>query len=194
VVGCQFQQKADAMFGDQHFKTAIALVELHKLRHGAYPADLADLEFTGDWDRIALASVQYRRLGEGYELNVTRGWVGEPKLSFPPQFFRGLGVRRSNAAPDGALAPATDEARAAGDSAAIVREALWVAGAREPGNPHEFVVVGFRRDSMATLVTVASLAGTTRPGEGCAVIRVPAHGAGRIERRCEAKDIPARAR
>jgi hypothetical protein len=29
-IGCgRFQKQADAQFGDQHFKTAIALIELH---------------------------------------------------------------------------------------------------------------------------------------------------------------------
>jgi len=41
-------------FGDQHFKTVIALVELQKLRSGAYPEQLKDLQFTGDWDAIAI--------------------------------------------------------------------------------------------------------------------------------------------
>lgn len=97
--GCDFQKQADAKFGDQHFKTAVSLVELHKLRTGSYPASLADLEFTGDWDQIALASVEYRKLDAGYELNLVRGWVGQPELTYPPGFWAGLGVRKSNVGP-----------------------------------------------------------------------------------------------
>ncbi len=86
----------DAQFGDQHFKTAISLIELHKVRSGVYPESLKDLKFTGGWDAIAIGSVEYHRLDTGYELNVTRGWVGKPELSYPPDFWRGLGVAKSN--------------------------------------------------------------------------------------------------
>ncbi len=49
----------DQRFGDQHLKTAVALVELHKVRYGRYPAALRELKFTGNWDAIALNSVAY---------------------------------------------------------------------------------------------------------------------------------------
>jgi hypothetical protein len=48
---------------------------------------------------VALASVQYQRLSDGHELNVTRGWVGGPALQYPPELWRGLGLRRSNLKP-----------------------------------------------------------------------------------------------
>ena len=96
AMGCAFKQEADAKFGDQHFKTAIALIELHKLRHGSYPEQLQDLTFTGDWDAIALNSVSYHRVGDGYELDIARGWVGQPTLSYPPEFWKGLGLVASN--------------------------------------------------------------------------------------------------
>jgi len=73
LTGCNFQEQADAKFGDQGFKTAIALIELHKVRFGSYPESLKDLQFGGDWDAIALNSVEYRPLAGGYELNLTRG-------------------------------------------------------------------------------------------------------------------------
>ena len=94
--GCQFQQATDAKFGDQSFKTAISLIELYRVRHGVYPAALTDLDFTGDWDAISLNSVHYERLPDGYALDITRGWVGKPTLGYPPQFWQGLGLRRSN--------------------------------------------------------------------------------------------------
>lgn len=94
--GCSFQKDADAKFGDQHFKTAISLVELHKIRTGSYPSTLADLKFIGDWDQIALSSVEYKRLDSGYELNVVRGWVGKPDLTYPADFWVGLGLQKSN--------------------------------------------------------------------------------------------------
>ena len=81
LVGCDFQQTADSKFGDQHFKTVIALVELHKTRTGSYPESLNDLRFVGDWDAIAISSIEYKKVGTGYELNVTRGWVSTPEGS-----------------------------------------------------------------------------------------------------------------
>jgi hypothetical protein len=99
LVGCDFQKEADAKFGDQHFKTTIALVELHKLRTGVYPSSLKDIKYTGDWDAIAINSVEYRKLESGYELNVTRGWVGKPTITYPPEFWHGLGLVKSNLRP-----------------------------------------------------------------------------------------------
>lgn len=96
LIGCNFVNESNQKFGDQHFKTAISLIELHKIRTGAYPDALADLKFTGEWDAIALASVDYKRLGSGYELNLTKGWVSAPKLSYPPEFWKGLGVVKTN--------------------------------------------------------------------------------------------------
>ena len=100
ICACDFQKQADAQFGDQHFKTAISLIELHKVRTGAYPLTLADLKFTGDWDQIALSSVEYKRLESGYELNLVRGWVAQPDLTYPDEFWNGLGLQKSNQLPD----------------------------------------------------------------------------------------------
>jgi hypothetical protein len=105
LTGCgKLREKADAKFGDQHFKTAISLIELYRVRHGTYPANLSELDFSGDWDAIALNSVTYRRLDNGYELNITRGWVGKPTLAYPAAFWKGLGLRATNV---GRLPPAT---------------------------------------------------------------------------------------
>jgi hypothetical protein len=100
LIGCNLKEQADAKFGDQGFKTAIALIELHKVRFGEYPEQLRDLQFTGDWDPIALRSVEYRRTGSGYELNLTKGWVSMPSaLAYPPSFWQGLGLVKSNLKP-----------------------------------------------------------------------------------------------
>lgn len=96
--GCSMKQEADARFGDQHFKTAIALIELYKLRYGHYPDNLRDIRYTGDWDAIALGSVDYERVDGGYRLDVVRGWVGRPSLSYPADFWQGLGLVSSNVA------------------------------------------------------------------------------------------------
>ena len=68
------------------------------MRHGVYPASLRELDFAGEWDAIALNSVSYQRLPDGYALDVTRGWVGQPALAYPDSFWTGLGLRRSNVA------------------------------------------------------------------------------------------------
>src|SRR5687768_4381611 len=96
LTGCDFQKEADAKFRDQHFKTTISLVELHKVRFGVYPETLKDLQFTGEWDGIALGGVEYKRLDNGYELNLIRGWVDKPNVSYPPEFWKGLGLIKSN--------------------------------------------------------------------------------------------------
>ena len=93
---CNFTNHADQQFGDQHFKTAIALIELQKVRFGEYPNSLNDLKFTGDWDQIALNSVSYKRVGNGYELDVVQGWIGKPSLKYPDEFWKGLGLVKSN--------------------------------------------------------------------------------------------------
>ena len=49
----------DELFGDQYLKTAVSLIELHKLRYGKYPDSLSNLRFIGQWDPIALQSVRY---------------------------------------------------------------------------------------------------------------------------------------
>jgi hypothetical protein len=98
VTSCSFQEQANAKFGDQHFKTAIALIELYHLRHGIYPDSLRDLTFTGDWDQIALQSVHYARLDNGYELDIVNGWIGQPTLSYPAEFWTNLGLVKTNVA------------------------------------------------------------------------------------------------
>lgn len=93
---CQSYEVAQARFSDQHFKTAIALIELHQTRFGQYPAALAELQFLGDWDQFALAEVEYRLLEGGYELNL----VGDQEMAslpaYPEEFFVGLGVKKTN--------------------------------------------------------------------------------------------------
>jgi len=92
----QIRERADAKFGDQNFKSAIALIELYKVRYGSYPDQLSDIKFTGEWDQIYLSGVKYNKLPEGYQLDLVRGWVGTPELSYPPEFWQGLGIRHSN--------------------------------------------------------------------------------------------------
>lgn len=90
-----FTRQLDNMFGDQHLKTVVALVELHKTRNGKYPRKLTELKFTGQWDQIALNAVSYcaSEHGDAYYVEVERGWVGRPGLELPPEFWQGTGFR-----------------------------------------------------------------------------------------------------
>jgi len=91
------KENANQKFGDQHFKTAISLIELHKVRNGEYPKKLSQLEYIGDWDQMIFRSVEYERTGEGYELNLINGWMGKPEnLNYPDDFWEGLGLVKSN--------------------------------------------------------------------------------------------------
>ncbi len=96
--GCDFEipHGIDEKFGDQHFKSAVSAIELHKTRHGNYPSSLEELEYLGDWDEIWLNSVSYEKAGSGYNLYIERGWVGEPSLELPEGYKTGLGLLDSN--------------------------------------------------------------------------------------------------
>jgi hypothetical protein len=93
VFQTHFWQGPDVQFGDQHLKTAVALIELHRLRFGRYPERLSDLQFKGDWDPIAINSVSYRanQARTHYCVQVERGWIAKPHLKLPPEFWRGTG-------------------------------------------------------------------------------------------------------
>ena len=88
-----FWHGPDAKFGDQHLKTAVALIELHKVRFDHYPKSLRELKYAGDWDGIAIQSVRYVVNDEQnkYCVAVTRGWIGKPELDIPPEFWQGTG-------------------------------------------------------------------------------------------------------
>jgi hypothetical protein len=91
------QEEANQKFGDQHFKTAISLIELHNIRQGEYPSTLKNLTYIGDWDKIIFSSVKYTKLDKGYELDLTNGWLGKPdNLNYPNDFWNGLGLVKSN--------------------------------------------------------------------------------------------------
>lgn len=96
LTGCDLNKVADSQFGDQHFKTAIALIELYKVRTGGYPDKLSQLQYVGDWDQMALSSVKYKKLSEGYELDITKGFTGTPELKYDAGFWKGLGIKKTN--------------------------------------------------------------------------------------------------
>ncbi len=90
-----FMPDAQEKFVDQGFKTAIALVELHRIRTGEYPDSLGEIRFTGEWDPIYSQFVEYKKLDNGYELNADQQQMKE-KLSYPPEFWQGLGLKSTN--------------------------------------------------------------------------------------------------
>ena len=87
----------DNMFGDQHLKTTVALVELHKTRYGVYPRSPSELKFTGEWDMTGLGSVSYCASADGksYYVDVRRGWAAKPELTMPAEFWQGTGFSRA---------------------------------------------------------------------------------------------------
>ena len=93
IIASGITKGPDNMFGDQHLKTTVALIELHKVRYGKYPDSLSDLKFTGQWDQIAIQSVSYYPNADrtAYYIEVERGWVGKPTLEMPDEFWRGTG-------------------------------------------------------------------------------------------------------
>src|SRR3954447_12523664 len=97
VYKLQFWRGPDVQFGDQHLKTSVALIELHRVRYGKYPKDLRELTFTGAWDPIAVNSVWYRanESQTRYCVEVERGWIGKPRLTMPPEFWQGTGYDAS---------------------------------------------------------------------------------------------------
>ncbi len=81
---------------DQAFKTAIALIELHHRRRGSYPDSLDELQFVGHSDTSLFRWVRYEKLPDGYALDLVTWKGGKPELSHPPEFWHGLGIRRTN--------------------------------------------------------------------------------------------------
>ena len=88
--------RVPAREGDHRFKTAIALIELHRLRLGDYPDTLQDLRFLSDHNPADVVGLTYEKLPDGYALYVLVGTRGAPDLSYPAEFWRGLGIRRTN--------------------------------------------------------------------------------------------------
>jgi hypothetical protein len=97
IIASGITRGPDNMFGDQHLKTTVALIELHKVRFGKYPGSLSELKFTGQWDQIALQSVRYYTNADrtAYYVEVERGWIGKPDLEMPAEFWHGTGYTTS---------------------------------------------------------------------------------------------------
>jgi hypothetical protein len=82
---------------DQLFTFAIAFIELYRLRDGTYPDSLEALPFLSAHDRHSVvSSLRYEKLPDGYALDVVMPEGEKPALRYPPDFWRGLGIRRTN--------------------------------------------------------------------------------------------------
>ena len=82
-------------FGDQWLKSAVAQLELHKLRYGKYPKTLHDLKYLGPMDSI-LYNVAYYPNADltAYYVEVKTGFLGKPTLEYPDEFWQGTGFRK----------------------------------------------------------------------------------------------------
>ncbi|MBL7833270.1 MAG: hypothetical protein JNK18_04920 [Cyclobacteriaceae bacterium] len=94
--------KMQITIADQAFRGMLGEIELHKLRTGKYPASLSDLQFLNSFDSAHLSSVEYHLLDSGYELNLNmkaatlNGKQTNIVLSYPKEFWHGLGCIKSN--------------------------------------------------------------------------------------------------
>lgn len=97
IIASGITKGPDNIFGDQHLKTAVALIELHKVRYGKYPDTLRDIKFAGQWDQLPLSVVAYYPNAERtkYYIEVQRGWIGKPTLEMPDEFWQGTGYTSS---------------------------------------------------------------------------------------------------
>ena len=99
-----FISRQEEMFGKQHLATAVALIELHKVRYGQYPQTLKDLKFTREWDTIALNSVTYYPNADrsAYFIEFKGYWPDDqaqpealsgfrPEIEMPAEFWQGTG-------------------------------------------------------------------------------------------------------
>jgi hypothetical protein len=86
----------DNQFGDQWLKSAVAQLELHKLRYGRYPKTLQDLRYLSPMDASILYNVAYYPNGDltAYYLEVRSGFLGKPNLEYPDEFWQGTGFRK----------------------------------------------------------------------------------------------------
>lgn len=100
-------KESQDMLADQHFKSALNNIEMHKLRFGTYPSTFRDLKFLS-LDSSFISSMEYQRLDTGYRLNYAGKYAsisGETdvtiNLQYPDEFWQGLGCVQSNMKSEG---------------------------------------------------------------------------------------------
>ncbi len=90
-------KELDKLHADRCFKSAIAVLELHKLRFGKYPDAFNKLLFLNAFEKKEIEYVEYKKLPNGYELNlIIAKFKSEINLNYPSEFWQGLGLRKSN--------------------------------------------------------------------------------------------------
>lgn len=94
--------KMQVDLADQTFRRMLGEIEMHKLRNTKYPASLSELQFMNSFDSINFHTLEYHLLDSGYELNLhmkvarLNGTQTEVMLSYPKEFWHGLGCLKSN--------------------------------------------------------------------------------------------------
>ncbi|MGB0431940.1 MAG: hypothetical protein ACPGLV_15810 [Bacteroidia bacterium] len=95
--------KAQEMLFDKEFKSAIANIELHKIRTGEYPEKLSDIRFLSAFDSSYVNIVSYKKLDSVYKLDLKsmndlelNGQKIEVKIEYSKEFWEGLGCVESN--------------------------------------------------------------------------------------------------
>jgi len=88
-------QKLQADMADQRFRTAVALIELHRVQSGKYPDSLRQIRFVGMRGRETLSSVKYVPSADrtGYFVESSTGWGGNATAEMPEGFWKGLGYQ-----------------------------------------------------------------------------------------------------
>jgi competence protein ComGC len=68
-------------------------VEIHRLRHGRYPARLSDIEYLGDWERSLFPLVRYYTDSEGsaYYIEPVNIFGRAAGPSLPEGYWQGTG-------------------------------------------------------------------------------------------------------
>lgn len=81
---------------DRRFKAVLALIELHQRRFGSYPDELRKIGFLSPYDSAMFHGLTYEKLPDGYALDIVTPPNDTAPLSYPAEFWRGLGIRRTN--------------------------------------------------------------------------------------------------
>jgi hypothetical protein len=98
--GCDIFSEQETQFARNHFHSAVAHIELHKIRNGTYPTDLGEIEFLNELDGLWLNSVDYKKVGDGYNLYIAKGVLQKTNFTLPDSFFNGLGLKDTNVSGD----------------------------------------------------------------------------------------------
>jgi hypothetical protein len=117
VIGVRTIQRFDEHWSDpgnqtrfitpQAMSRGVGLVELHRLRHGRYPASLSDLRFLSGFDRAMLVWLEYASSedGDAYYLAVDRDRPGAEGVTWPSGYWDGTGYDPALASGSGSRSP-----------------------------------------------------------------------------------------